>query len=264
MVDEIRANGWRQGAILLSASHPALSSYTRESIADTDCCVVISQSCDVLCPNFDTEPTVEFLLTRAIGSEANGNFTHAKNARRLQFEIDVDGELVVYEAQARHRFTVPRSILASHRADANRRLTSESLSDAIQWIVARYSRHALPDNFNVRTSRVVDRKVKPILAGLKRLKALYIALQDWEELGPEKPYEVSLLGTMKAEDFGQPVERTAVEEGLTKIATALASCRGIEVLDAAVRSEADVTLDDVRYLVRWNFDYISLRDSNHA
>ena len=42
----------------------------------------------------------------------------------------------------------------------------------------------------------------------------------------------------------------------------LAECDGIEVLDSTLRSEEDISLKDLRELVRWDFDFLSAAEDD--
>jgi len=260
MVEEIRANGWRQGSIFPASSHPALQQYSRTEIVETDCCIVISQSCDLVCRDMDAEPVAELVLARKLDSPTDGNYTHTKNARRLHFHIDVNGAPVGFDAQIRDRLAVPRSLLARFTPDPNRILRDAELKELITWILARYSRAAFPDEFNLRVGPIVEKRVKPVLKDLKELTAIYLALDNWDELGEDDVYTISVLGTLTVEDFEDATIRARIEAGLAKIAAALGRVKGIRVDNSQLESEAVVTLDLLRTLARWNFDYISLRD----
>ena len=259
MIEAIRSNGWLQGSIFDVAAHARLQPSCSCELSPDDCCIVLSQSCDIACPDFDAEPVVEVVVAKRI-DRLIGNFTHSKSTRRLHLPIIVVGKDIPHEVQVRHRFTIPRQILSECKRDPNRILSQAAEGDLIHWIVARYSRTAFPDEFNIRTSSTIDKKIKPQLVKLHRLKAIYVALIPWEELGEADSYAISLLGTMNTEDYGNLEYRTDVESGLAQIVKELAKCKGITVDDYAVQPESEVTLDVVRTLARWNFDYISLRD----
>jgi len=261
MVGAIRANGWRQGAVFSADAHESLRPYADCDLRADDCCIAISQSCDLLCDDMDSEPIVEVVLARKLNGELDGNYTHAKNARRLHIEIDTNDSRDAYELEVRHRFSIPRSMLCQHSPDLSRRLDSASLTTIVHWIVGRYQRQAFPDAFNERTAKAIDRKIKPILRKLPRLTALYVALKSWDELPANETYIIELVGTVRREDFADPTIRRQIEQGLAKIAQSLNDCDGIEVEDSEVRSEAKITLDEVRLLARWHFDHISLRDA---
>lgn len=78
---EARATQWRQGLVVPSDSAVALQLFgTLE--ASTKRAVVISHDCD-LAQESEIEPKVVEVIVGTRVAEANGNFTHAKTARRL-------------------------------------------------------------------------------------------------------------------------------------------------------------------------------------
>jgi hypothetical protein len=260
MVEEIRAKGWRQGSIFSPQTHKALAEFAPTVLQPTDCCIVVTQSCDIVCPDFDAEPVAEVVLARKLDSPTDRNFTHARSARRLHLQVEITGTERGYEAQIKERFNVPRRLLAAHNPDPDRKVRDTDYNDLITWLVARYDRHAFPDAFNERIRAATELKIKPILKKLPKIKALYMALKTWDELPEETAYRLELLITLNAEDFEVIQTRQAVEKGAMGIAAALSECPGIEVDDARVFSEKEVTLDMLRYVGRWNFDYMSLKN----
>lgn len=264
MFEDIKRHGWRQGDIVPSAARSAVRSEIDVELSDDDCCIIASQSCDVLCPDFAVEPAVELVIARPIAGEANGNYTFSKNARRLHIPVMVNNEARIYEARASERRAVSRHLLARYAPDVHRRLSAETTEQVVQWLVSRYRRKAFPDEFNARTA-TADRKIRPHLKRLTQITALYVALTSWDELPAGDDYKMALLGTMLRDQYADPVLRAAAEKGIGEIASLLDACDGITVDDFAVRSEAAVTLDEVRILGRWHLDHISLRDSTkHA
>jgi hypothetical protein len=265
MIDDIKRHEWRQGDILPADARQAIQSHIDVELFHNDCCIIASQSCDVLCADFAAEPAVELVIARPVAGAADGNYTFAKNARRLHLEVLIDTEPRIYEALANERRSFPRHHLATYAPDTRRRLSADTTEQIVQWLVSRYRRKAFPDAFNARTAVVFDRKIKPRLKRLTQVTALYVALSRWDELPPGVDYKMVLLGTMLRSQYTDPALRAAAETGIGEIAASLATCVGIDVEDFAVRSEADVTLDEARQLSRWHLDYVSLGDSaKHA
>jgi hypothetical protein len=83
MADWNRDTPWRQGHVLTNASSVALG-VLREEDAAVALAVVISHDCD-LAQSPETEPAVEIIVARRVQA-ADGNFTHAKNSRRLHLK----------------------------------------------------------------------------------------------------------------------------------------------------------------------------------
>lgn len=263
MVETIQANGWRQGSIFPTSANDSLAAHAPCTLNSDVCCIVVSQSCDILCPDVEAEPYVEVVLAHRLDGDLDGAYTHAKNPRCLHFPIDWNDLPVAYKTHSRHRFNVPKALLAEYAPDPTRGLSENSLFEVVRWIVGRYDREAFPDEFNNRITPKVLKKLRKILREMEKLSGLYIALNSWDELTSESPYQIYLYGTARTENFDDPNVRAQLEQGLARIATAIRTCDGMEVIDHQVRSEAKVTLDEVRMLKRWPLDYISLSDQDN-
>src|SRR5437660_3615548 len=92
-----RDTPWRQGHVLRGESSVALG-LVRAEDAESTSTVVISHDCD-LAQTPEAEPLVEVIVAKRIGA-ANGNFTHAKNSRRLHLECAVGGVAAFLDMQA--------------------------------------------------------------------------------------------------------------------------------------------------------------------
>ena len=92
----------------------------------------------------------------------------------------------------------------------------------------------------------------------KDVSGFYVTLDTFEELPDGTDYRIGLLSvTPKAiaddpKRFAKVIEVTAALENLLKV-------RGITVVEAIARSAADVSLEDIGYYKRLEFDYISER-----
>ena len=263
MVEAIRANGWRQGSIFPSSAHSELQKLSGIALKDSDCCIVLSQSCDLLFADIAAEPVAEVVVATRLNSPTDGNYTHAKNARRLHFHVYEGDVPRAYDARIKTRFNIPKEHLAKYGPDEDRTIRPEELHEIVNWVMARYARHAFPDEFNKRIAVALEKKIKGALKGLPNLTAIYVALSTWDELPRNLDYKIFMLGTVKAEDYDNVGIRTALESGIARIAGALEACDGIIVDDFEIQSEASVTLDHLRNLTRWYFDYISLQDTQH-
>lgn len=263
MVAAIRSHQWRQGSVVPTAMHYLLQEHAPRVLTEEDCCLVLSQSCDVVHHDLAVEPVVELVLAKPLQESAvDGTYTYAKNARRLHFLINTGQSQLGHEALARERFSIPRRHLATLPPDGTRRLDPAELRSLLTWIMARYGRPAFPDNFNGRVGSAAEKKIRQVLKRLLRLKSLYASLNAWDELPEGKDYQVYLVGTLQVEDFRDPAVRLATEKGMLEIAASLSVCKGIVVKNAEVQSEATITLDHLRNLVRWNLDFISLQDAD--
>ena len=82
-------------------------------------------------------------------------------------------------------------------------------------------------------------------------------MTSWDELGAGEAYEVSLVATMDTERFVDSPRRQRAQLAVDTVAAKLQACEGVEVIDAALVSEAEISLADERLLRRFDFDYLS-------
>jgi len=262
-VEAIRKHGWRQGSVLPKEAHEALSRLRGAPIGEEHCCIVLSQSCDVVHGDLKAEPTIDVLAARRLaGSTKDGNYTFGKNARCLHFDVEEGSVGIAHEALAHDRFSIPRALLGEFARDGNRALSPETVSLLVRWVVARFSRTAFPDAFNERLS-AQEKKLKKALAKLDKVESLYLALDPWDELTPDHPYRITLVGVLRAEDAESAEVRKRLEHALGELAACINRCAGLIVEDHQLCADSEMTLRDARYLARWYLDAISLKDPEH-
>jgi hypothetical protein len=127
------------------------------------------------------------------------------------------------------------------------------------WLSRRYIRVALPDAFNERARAAIETVKSALADNGEHLFAIYLLLED-EEKGVGDEYNVVVRGTMLEPDWQVGPRRVAAQIALNAIAAALNGADGINVVDSALRSEADISLHDVRAMKRWEiFDASSIR-----
>jgi len=93
------------------------------------------------------------------------------------------------------------------------------------------------------------------------LTAIYLLVEDLE-LDEGTAYRITLLGTMPDEKFQSPAERQKAQALLNSVETYLGECGGIEVKESSLQSEGKITLEQIKHLKRWDYDYLSLRDES--
>lgn len=264
--DGVKERGWRQGSLAEADLVARLGeSGCVPGLASEDLVlIVLSHDCDVTNASFEAEPDVELVAARFVPEGArNGSFSHGKNPRRIQFEI-VDGtDCRLAEAYARDRFTVDRRLLLEFGPDANRSCEPPTVEALAQWLARRYVRSALPDAFNHRT--------RPAIGGLKKalkrhgsdITALFVSLNAWTELVEGESYQLVVSATMRDSTFCDPVRRQVAQRALDVMQEKLERCDGIDGVEGRLVSESDVTLEDLRYMRRFDvFDYLSVGDDD--
>jgi hypothetical protein len=116
MADWNRDTTWRQGHALTNESSVALG-VVRAEDAGTALAVVISHGCD-LAQSPETEPTIEIIVAKRV-QVADGNFTPAKNSRRLHLECAIDGAETYLDIEAQGKTGIKKSALADYAPAAN-------------------------------------------------------------------------------------------------------------------------------------------------
>jgi hypothetical protein len=131
------------------------------------------------------------------------------------------------------------------------------------WLGRRYDRSALPDEFNHRWQGVHTQ----IAAGLKsrggNISGIYLSLTS-EELPAARPYEITIIGTMRRVDFERDELRVPAQHAFDQVAAAFDACAGIEVMYSELTSEAQVSLDEIGAMRSLGLEYISYRDPRHS
>ncbi len=261
----IKARGWRQGSIFPSSlvSHLREHKILDEQNPGTELFIVVSHDCDVTNSSLEAEPYVDVIRARIISEEkVDGNLLFGKNPRKYQFTGRL-GEELNCELSIHEILRLPRGCLRDFDPDGDRQLDAEIRRGICDWIAKRYTRVAFPDAFNER--------VRPIVSQLRRefkkrgdlLSAIYLVAID-DELDAGNPYEIIVWATMVDEKYEIEEHRTAAQGLVDKIEEAFDSCDGIEVAEAELQSEADVSLSDLRKLKRWDFDDLTLRGEGHS
>ena len=263
---QVKRNEWRQGSILPAVLVKTLIAKGQVpwKLSDDQLLVVISHDCDVTHPSFETEPDVELLrATLMPSSEKQGHYFWGKNPRNYHLEDSSAGTSVIWQFSVHDRVRIPREFLVNVTPDPNYSLEPDNLRRLRQWLAHRYSRQAFPDAFNERTQDATKRLRNKLKAKGDLLAAVYLAVHD-EELSPDEPYDIIMFGSMRVEDFGLPEKRSGAQEVLDKIEDALDECDGIDIKESAIRSEADISLDEMRKLKRWDFDDLTVRGASFA
>lgn len=250
--DKINANNWRQGSVLKNRKLPA--SIERLS-KDEAFFVITTQSCDLVHDQLEDEPFAECIECRSIEKE-DGNFTFAKNPRRLHMSIshtDSSEQPVEILARRIHRF--PRQEIAGIPASEDHYLSERNCKILVRWLASRYDRPAFPDAFNNRLRQVKTKLRKKAVRISKAVTGLYIEINPEQELEKGEQYYVNLLALVSVDFDGNMVE---IESDLEAYAQFM-NDTGLET-NFKILKENEVSVFDIRRFSRLDWDYISLRD----
>src|SRR5450759_4879601 len=156
---------WRQGHVLSYEDAVALNLINPDATEKT-LVVLISHDCD-LAHDIAREQYVEVIVARQIENEKlNGNYTYAKNVRKLHLEFRYQEGIVIAELQATCKTCVPKEQLAGFQPYTDIRLDADGLDILQRWLSARYRRAAFPTEFVDRLQvadldNIIAKKLKP-------------------------------------------------------------------------------------------------------
>ena len=246
--------GWEQGSVLKPADVGGVVTEPALKLGPDDVLIVVSQTCDLVHPSFVGEPFVEVLKAAKV-TESNGNLTFGKNPRRLQFEIAG----VCYDASCHDRVRFKRELLVPLMPSLIHQLDQRTVRVIVEWISKRYTRPAFPDEFNRR----IDPKRSRLRDVLKRhagpIDEILINLTPDGEVKPNIRYKLTVWLVMRECDYENTEKKAQAEAAVVPLETHLNSCDGIEVTECKVLRESAITLDDLRFLVPWDFDDLTFR-----
>ena len=256
-------HGWEQGGIFAVDAYVHLKSALNiDEIRDGDCCIVVSQSCDVLHDTLDDEPWIEVIIARPVTNPEPMKL-NARNPRWLQFSVKVNGILNTFEVSSSSRYFLDRLVLEKYAADETRTLPPEARNALVRWLVGRYSRTALPDNFNLRI-RSAQGSLHDLLKKLPTLRGLYIAIEPLGELNTlDEDYKIRVVALMAHEKFRDAYLKTTVTQHIEHFAARLRKCKGIRLEKVVVESDASLTVAELDHLIVLNYEYLTLRDPSN-
>jgi hypothetical protein len=256
-------NGWRQGSVISEIDHESLVALSGRSLSNSNICILVGQSCDILQEDLASEPSFEVIVGTWIATP-NPVRIAARNPRELHLPVTTSNGPEHACLLIRDRVFVDRTWLSEHKADPTRTLNADSLGWLVRWMAGRYDRTALPDSFNGR----IDPKRKDIaklLDSARELTGLYVALNPWDEADERTVYQIALLGIVKDADYTNTQVAERLQNVLERIARKMKKCDGIAVDTFDVRSEREVTIEEIKRYRKFDFDYLSLRSpDSHA
>ena len=268
-----RDTPWRQGHVLSSKAAKAL---VGEAGSDDMRVVVISHDCD-LAQEEALEPNVDVLVGRQIASP-DGNFSYAKNVRRLHLTFTAGDDHIVVELVAGNKTAVPKHSLADHQPEAALLMTVAERAILQRWLAARYRRAAFPDEFDRRLSEtgLRDRLGKILKPTGSMISAIFFDVDDGEEITRtdiNDPYKIAIYLLYSTELDPEQAEASA-DKAAKAIASAFREkCRSksdgswhdFELVECEPLSDQAMTIRQAEYLKRWSTDHMSLRsDDPHA
>lgn len=246
------SSSWVQGAIILPvalAAEPIVSAF---ALDEPDFLVILTQSCDIVHESLEDEPHIELLVARRI-PDIDGNYTFGKNPRTFDFQHDAFS----YRCHVREKVVLPRTVLVGR--DPAACISLDTVLQLGRWAGKRYTRPAFPDEFNRRRSPALAKIRKILTRGGVNITGIYFSLDTNEELSSADPYRLIIYVTVEPSTTEDVSVLAVAASAAAELHEAMNGCENIEVLETAVKSEIEVSLFDLRYLLRADFDYVSAR-----
>lgn len=280
---ELYEQGWVQGTYLFCeklssdfyqccwASSKDLSEDLVNQLTDNrNALILLSQTCDIVA-KCEAEKTLEFVIARRPKKK---NYSphplnlDARSSRFLELKLSDDNW---HKAEATKIIQITKqdflNEISSHQLQPQS-LAEEYREVLARWRANRYMRIALPDSFNNKIKPLIDEKLFD--SGLDDAGSLYLNLEPFEE---SENYIVRLFALHRQNSPPETYDNlsdkmTLILENINDIEGLI--CPFVEeenneifqyVLPAMRRNE--VTIELLDQFIRWNFDYVSLRNSDN-
>jgi len=260
--EKVKFNGWRQGSILTDGlvTELAEKSLLRDLDKTNGKWVVLSHDCDVTNHSLTLEPNVEVIFGAMIDEDQrDGNKELGKSGRVLQSAGSVvDGVETRLEFSIHDRICFARDLLLNHRP-SDLTLKIETVYRLAAWVAKRYTRRGFADDFNARVRPCVKKLPKKFKKNGDVVSAIYLLVDD-DEKPVNEAYEIEVWVVMRTEDYKDLTKRDQATGLLNDLESAFESATGIDIKGTDVKSEQDVSLDDIRVMKRWDFDDLTLKD----
>ncbi|MGA8273235.1 MAG: hypothetical protein WB919_16855 [Candidatus Sulfotelmatobacter sp.] len=164
----------------------------------------------------------------------------------------------LYEIDVHEKHRVDRRILEKGTRDKTIKIGGGDVLAIANWAGRRYRRSSLPTAFLDRIPSKVKKKLsKKLDNDGEDVVGIYVAFDTMAELKDETPYRIILrvvVASQSPEDFAKEQRANSI---VSEIRKWLGQCDGIEVEDADLATESEITLHDLRHMIRWDFDYLS-------
>lgn len=261
-----RNTPWRQGKII-TASHCVQLGLCSEHEAATTLVIVVSHDC-YLCQSQTIEPEVEIIVGK-IATDFDGNYSHAKNARRLHLSFDGE-KSIVGEFEATKKTTISKIDLASFEPSKSFSLSSESIAVFQLWLASRYRRSAFPDEFEnrLKATKLAEKISRIVKPHGKEISGVFFDVDDGHEIehiGADDTYQLDITILYPSEPSPEDSMKVA-EDVVQKIHDAFKSTlfnpqnkwQHIELRHIDAVSEDAIAYGVFKQLKRWRLDHMSL------
>lgn len=287
LLAEIKTKKWWQGALI---SGKALASYDA-SFKNSDWWVIASQTCNLYNSCFENVPDFEVVAGTGI-TECNPAFTKGDHPRVLHTTAQNDNSQINLEIKIHDRKWCSRKLLAALPSpsyklkDANPDeapdwIKKQWLDKFVGWISRSYTRITLPDAFNeaIQQSKIDNILKNKLSKHGDKLYGIYLSLNPDDDTPHSgtigempSPYLLSIVLVVNEdvdpdelkekllkqlfEDEIQDPENSTLK--LTRVELAKRNNVRIIKEDIEAKNIAEVTLKELKHLVRYSFvDHLS-------
>jgi hypothetical protein len=217
--------------------------------------MAVSQTCDLINHELTKEPYAIFLVLHNIKS-INGSFANASNPRKLHFAIET-GES--FEANAWEQITLARELLIDVKLDTPLSLEKRQLRMVLEWLAKRFTRIAFPYAFEKTLAPQKDNLKKALKRQHQLFTEILIRLEPFAELPHGKPYKMHCHLLMSSDNYSDKAKLKEARMTAARLEEILEDA-GIEMEECSPASESQLTVAELKELVRLDFDHLSYRD----
>jgi hypothetical protein len=259
-----QAHSWRQGSIVprqILKSIPWMPDLA-SPLMPGDLVVITSHSCDVCCGQSAEEPYIEVIPARHIPEgRLDGNYTDGKSPRHLHLFIQTN-ERQAYQLSIAERRLLPRALFEQNLCDCSNISRSE-MPVFRRWLRRRYDRTVLPTAFNLRVRRAEEALRQKLKTKGHLVSRVLVSVDPEREIGEDENYRLLVVLVVRAPQAEE--SRKALVDVREKLTVAFTKCKGVELLDFDILSEAELTLEDVGALTRWDYsDHLSSAEDTNG
>lgn len=261
-----RKTPWRQGN-LIAADDCIQLKFNSEEACEKILVIVASHDCD-LSQAPDVEPDVEIIIGK-VTTEANGNFSHAKNVRRLQVSFDGEAQ-VIGEFEVIRKTSINKTDLIGLTPRSDLTLSPENATIFQLWLASRYRRSAFPDEFEdkLKNTKLAEKIAKAVKPHGEDISGVFFDVDDGKEVSrpePEDTYQLDIVilypsepNPEKSLKAGQEVVQKIKDACKLVLYEPFGKWQHIELRYCDAFSENVLTYKQLKHLKRWRLDHMSL------
>ncbi len=228
----------------------------KHKILDDDCFVVLSQECDIACPDDNTDPLIELALFKPIKEQKlSGVIQFAKNVRKIQVKVNDKW----YESLLLHVSWISKkslwdalSIYEITKGDYDLALT------LAKWRGNRYTREPLPDSFNEIILPRVDNLMSNLGKYKEKIISMHVHLNTYDETD-DYVFDIFALTESLATDD----ELTKIMEIMEEFSYSIEESSSFVVNNDCLHAVRSNNINVNKFLDyrEFNLDYVSLANN---